>query len=123
MHVVVKSMVDRRVVFLVGCIGTRMGAAIVARNMIANRPIVKEGMILAASAIAAFLLFHFIFGTRKYAFEANGLVWWNNMRPLHAMLLIQFAKWAGEDHPDAWKFLMADAVLGLYFWLNNTYFG
>lgn len=122
----------RAVVFLVGCIGTRVGLALLARAVIgrgggdggggggggarAYYARARVLLVVVAVAIAVGFLGHYLFDTRPVAFEAGGVAWWNALRPVHAGLYIAFAALAARDHPRAWLVLLADALLGLVAW-------
>lgn len=111
-------MFDRRIAFVVGCIGSRTAAALVARRMYTYPPIIRKLLILGAMAIAISLWFHFIFKTREYAIEAQGPVWWNEMRPVHAVMLLLFAQSAVAMQPEAWMYLLADVCIAVTFWVS-----
>jgi len=120
---------QRAIAFLFGCIGTRLGLAMLARASLASpsrlspqrQGILRYGLAVASIAIASGLLFHFLAGTRPDAFEAGGEVWWNTLRPVHAFLYFMFAILAIRDHKSAWMFLLADTILGLVAWITHRF--
>jgi hypothetical protein len=57
-------------------------------------------------------LYLFFTGTRKTgAFGEK--VWWNNLRPVHALLYLLFAYNAIQGKRNAWVYLLVDALIGL----------
>ena len=51
--------------------------------------------------------------------------WWNDLRPVHAILYGLFAWNAINKRAGSWKFLLADAIFGLisfliYHWSNGN---
>jgi len=56
----------------------------------------------------------FLTGSRKTGAEVfGGKIWWNNLRPIHAILYALFAYNAINKNPNSWKILLADVILGL----------
>ena len=109
----------RFLLFLVGCIGSRTLFAMLAKNInVGYLPIL--GYIAMLPAIG-FLYIYFT-GSRKTGLEVGGeKIWWNDLRPLHAVLYFLFAYNAISKHRDAWKYLAVDVVIGLAAFLYHHY--
>jgi hypothetical protein len=54
----------------------------------------------------------YLFDLRPTGIEANGRIWWNNFRPLHAIMYATFAYLAIYNKDQAWLPLLVDAILG-----------
>lgn len=56
----------------------------------------------------------FVSGARTTGAEVFGdKIWWNALRPLHALLYALFAWYAIHGKAHAWQFLAMDALVGL----------
>jgi hypothetical protein len=101
----------RFALFLLGCIPARLGLAYIAK--VASIKVLFYMGILAL-LIATGFMYLFLSGARKTGAEVFGdTIWWNGIRPLHALLYFGFAYRAIGGHRDAWKILLADALIGL----------
>ena len=69
----------------------------------------------------------FLLGLRKTGIETQGSkIWWNNLRPIHALLYFYFAHQAIKKNPDSFKILLLDVIIGLvafliYHYNNNSF--
>jgi hypothetical protein len=108
---------DRTLLFLIGCMGTRFGLAYLAMNAKLNTLNIM-GYIALIPAIG--ILTIYMLGLRKTGIETNGeLIWWNNLRPLHGILWLVFAYLAILGNKDAWIVLLIDTIIGLLAWIIN----
>ena len=101
----------RFLLFLFGCIALRTVFAYVAKTID-----VKYLPYLGALAILPAIGFLYIFFTnsRETGREVFGeKIWWNNLRPLHALLYLTFAYLAFQKKPSAWIPLALDVTIGL----------
>lgn len=101
----------RFLLFLIGCIGTRSLFVYIAKTT----PI-KYLPLLGYLALLPTIGFIYIYitGSRKTGAEVFGeQIWWNDLRPLHALLYGLFAYSAITMKPFAWKFLLLDVIIGL----------
>ena len=101
-------------VFLIGCIGTRVLIAWLAYFYRMKPQILQIMGTLALIPAIGFLLIYFM-GWRKTGPETSGKpIWWNSLRPVHGILYLCFAFCA--LHPSyyriAWIFLALDVMLG-----------
>jgi hypothetical protein len=121
----------RYLLFLIGCMGTRYGLAYLSYNKgnteIGNTKmnINKYISIFTLLAGLGFLIIYFG-GYRKTGLETGGeKIWWNNLRPLHAILYLLFTYmvWFSNDIYKPWKILTLDATIGLvsflYYHISN----
>jgi hypothetical protein len=102
----------RFALFLVGCIGIRTALVYIAKNN-SNENILKI-MGIIALLIAISFLYLFFSNSRTSGLEVFGdKIWWNNLRPVHAILYIAFAYSAFTCNKSAWVFLALDVIIGL----------
>lgn len=113
------SFKERFVLFLVGCIGSRLLFTYIAKNInVEYLPYL--GYIALLPAIG--MLYIYISGSRDYGVEAGGKIWWNSMRPIHSLLLFLFAYNAIIKNKDvAWKIILLDTIIGLGAFINQHF--
>jgi len=109
----------RFILFLVGCMGTRLLFTLVAKNMdIQYLPIL--GYIALLPAFGFFYIY--VTGSRKTGLEVGGdKIWWNYLRPLHSTLYFLFAYNAITKRTNSWKYLAIDTFIGLVAFLYYHY--
>lgn len=114
-----KTIHKRILLFLVGCIGTRSLLVYIAKTVDINYlPILGYLALLPAAGF----LYIFVSGVRKTGLEVFGeKIWWNNLRPIHALLYIIFAYNAIHKNKNAWMILLADVAFGLASFLWHHY--
>lgn len=107
----------RALLFWVGCIGTRVGLAWLAKN----RPGMLPYIGIAALLISIGFTTIFLGGLRKTGPETFGRpIWWDSMRPIHATLYGLVAYNAFNGHGDmASAILGIDVVIGVAAWTYN----
>lgn len=99
----------RRLLFFIGCIGSRS-----LLTYLSSIPS-QYTMLLAiiAAIISMSFLFIYIFDLRKTGLEVFGnRIWWNNLRPVHALLWGIFAYMLANKSVHAWKVLALDTFIG-----------
>ncbi len=108
---------QRVLLFLIGCIGTRTAFAIAAKY--ASPEILQTlGALALLPAIGFFLIY--IFKLRETGPEVFGeKIWWNHLRPIHGTMYLLFAIFALQKKPFAWMFLAADVIFGLLVYLTH----
>ena len=102
----------RMLLFLIGCIGTRLLFVYLAIKL----PLFwLKVMGMLAIIISMGFLTIFIFGLRKTGPETMGdKIWWNSLRPFHALTYLIFGILAIKGiQSEAWKFLLLDVSVGL----------
>jgi hypothetical protein len=105
-------MLPSKLLFLTACIPLRLLLAYLAKIQLANSfPIRAMGFSYLLIGIAMMSIY--FFGLRPTGVEAGGAIWWNRIRPLHAILYFIFAYLALTGSPSAWMVLLADVALGL----------
>jgi hypothetical protein len=108
----------RTVLFLFGCIGLRSFLVYIAYKF----PQALPYMSLPALFIALGFTIIYLGGYRKTGAEVFGdRIWWNSLRPVHALLWASFAYFAFTKRADiAWKILLVDVIIGfLAFTINK----
>jgi len=109
----------RFLLFLFGCIGSRTAIVFIAKN--ATKKYLKYLGYLALLPAIGFI-YLFLTGTRKTGAEVFGdKIWWNDLRPLHSLLYFLFAYNAIYGNTNAWKYLLADVIIGLISFLYFHY--
>jgi hypothetical protein len=109
----------RFLLFLIGCIGTRLLFVYAAKNV---GP--KMLPLLGYAALIPAFGFTYIFftGSRPTGGETFGQpIWWNNLRPVHALLYGLFAYQAINRNSGAWRILLLDVAIGLVSFLAHHY--
>lgn len=104
--------------FLIGCIGLRIAIAIIAKKI--NKKYLPYMAYIALIPALGFLSIY-LGDLRNSGFEAEGAIWWNKLRPIHAIMYILFALYAYKGESWAWIVLLMDALLGLLFWFMRYY--
>lgn len=67
-------------------------------------------------------MYIYLTGSRQTGVEVLGdKIWWNNLRPLHALLYGLFAYNAIKGNPNSWIFLFLDVIIGLISFLTYHY--
>ena len=110
----------RFLLFLICCIGLRSLFVVIAKNID-----IKYLPYLGYLALLPTLGFIYIFATdsRKTGAEVFGeKIWWNNLRPVHALLYGLFAYNAINKNHNAWIYLLIDVLIGLSSFLIFHYF-
>ena len=101
--------------FLIGCVGARSLFVLIAKSI--NTKYLKYLGYLALLPAMGFI-YIFLTGSRQTGAETFGeKIWWNNLRPIHALLYILFAYNAIRGNRKAWLYLLADVLIGLVFFI------
>jgi hypothetical protein len=101
----------RILLFLIGCIGVRLLLVYIAKN-IDIKLLKYMGYITLIPAIG--FIYIYLTGSRKTGPEVFGSkIWWNNLRPIHAILYLLFSYNAIIGNRNAWIYLLIDVLLGL----------
>jgi hypothetical protein len=112
-----KNEYKRILLFLTGCMGSRLALVYVARNA---TPRVLE--VLGVLALLPAIGFFYIYatGSRKTGPEVFGdRIWWNHLRPFHGTMYAVFAVLALFGISSAWIVLLVDAMVGLAAFVNH----
>lgn len=105
----------RIALFLFGCITTRLlTAEIVRRSPPSALPYYGALALLPALGFALI----YAMDLRKSGPETFGEpIWWNNLRPVHALFYTVFAGAAFRQSQYSWAILTTDALFGLASWI------
>lgn len=110
----------RMLLFLFGCIGTRILFVYIAKN-IGLRFLPLLGYLALLPMIG--FIYIYLTGSRQTGAEVfGGKIWWNNLRPVHALLYGLFAYYAINRAGFAWKFLLADVLIGFFAFMMYHYY-
>jgi hypothetical protein len=105
----------RMLLFLLGCIGTRL--LFVYLSYIASPEILKVYGYLAFLPAVSFSLIY-LFGLRRTGGEVFGEpIWWDNLRPVHALLYGLYGASSIGGWSGSWTLLLADVIIGLVSWI------
>jgi len=118
------SIQKRFLLFLCGCIPTRLFLVYIAKTIsLSYLPILGYLALLPAIGFT----YLFLSGTRKSGPETFGdKIWWNALRPIHALFYFLFAYNAIHKIRNGWVYLLYDVILGLssfliYHYINNDF--
>ncbi len=110
----------RFALFLLGCIPTRLAFVYLAKN-ISLQYLQLLGYLALLPAIG--FIYIYLTGSRQTGGETFGdKIWWNNLRPIHALFYFYFAYYAIGGFRNAWVCLFYDVILGLLSFLTFHYF-
>lgn len=107
----------RFLLFLIGCIGSRILFVFISKY-IPNNYLPYLGYI----ALLPMIGFGYIWITnsRKTGPEVMGdKIWWNDLRPIHALLYGLFAYNAINKNENAWIYLLIDVIIGFVSFLRH----
>ena len=111
----------RFLLFLIGCIGTRLLFVYIAKNA---SILYLQWLGYLALLPAGGFVYIYLSGSRKTGAEVFGdKIWWNDLRPIHALLYLLFSYNAIIGNNTAWIYLLVDVIIGLisflFFHLQN----
>jgi hypothetical protein len=106
------NLLKRNLLFLIGCIGTRTLFVLLAKYL--DKKYLPYMGYLALLIASGFTIIYFT-GIRDTGAEVFGdKIWWNNLRPIHALLYFTFAYLAITQNNYAWVPLLFDVLFGLF---------
>ncbi len=106
-----KTIDKRFLLFLFGCIGSRLLLVYIAKN-IDIKLLKYMGYLLLLPAVGFFYIY--LSGTRKTGAEVFGdKIWWNDLRPIHGLLYLLFSYNAINGNKNSWIYLFVDVLFGL----------
>lgn len=109
----------RFLLFLIGCIGSRSFLVYLAKTL-PNKYLNLMGYI--ALIISIGFTYIYFTKTRKTGAETFGdKIWWNDLRPIHAILYGLFAICAINNVRKSWMILLLDVLIGLFSFLKYHY--
>jgi len=96
----------RILLFLIGCMGTRLLLVYIAK--IVNTTWLRYMGYLALLPAIGFI-YIYLFDARKTGGEVFGdKIWWNHLRPVHALFYMLFSYNAIKGNKNAWVYLLMD---------------
>tara|TARA_R110002074_G_scaffold400178_2_gene595047 strand:- start:368 stop:748 length:381 start_codon:yes stop_codon:yes gene_type:complete len=114
-----KTIQKRFLVFLFGCIVVRFLFVVIAAK-VNKKYLPYLGMLSILPAIG--FIYIYLGGYRKTGGETFGQkIWWNNLRPVHAILYLTFAYLAINKSSQSYKPLLIDVLVGLLSFLIYHY--
>jgi len=118
--ILMNNIEKRFLLFIGGCILVRGLLVVVAkRTQRKNLPIL--GYLALIPAIG--FTYIYLTDSRKTGPEVMGdKIWWNDLRPIHALLFFLFAYEAINYKTESYKYLLFDVILGLLAFFNFHYF-
>jgi len=110
------TLYKRYILFLIGCIGSRLILVYIAKNISTN--LLKYlGYFLLIPALG--FTYIYLTDSRKTGKEVFGnKIWWNKLRPIHALLYFIFSYNAIIGNKCAWIYLFIDVLFGLISFLT-----
>ena len=110
----------RMLLFLIGCMGVRFLLVYIVKTVHKTK-LQYMGYLALLPAIG--FIYIFFTGSRKKGNEVFGdKIWWNMLRPIHALLYLLFAYNAITKNSEAWIYLLYDVVLGLISFLTFHFY-
>lgn len=120
---VAMSKQTRIVLFTLGCIPTRLLLAVLAAQ---GKPqsIIQSTLAVLFGTIALGFAVIYTLDIRKTGAEVFGdRIWWNHLRPIHAVMYALAALALVQDRSDiAWKVIVADTLFGLFSFVSFHYY-
>lgn len=114
-----KTIQKRFLVFLFGCIVVRFLFVVIAAK-VNKKYLPYLGMLSILPAIG--FIYIYLGGYRKTGGETFGQkIWWNDLRPVHAILYLTFAYLAINKSSQSYKPLLIDVLVGLLSFLIYHY--
>jgi len=113
------SVQKRFTLFLIGCIGTRALLVLIAKYAPSQYlPLMGYTALMPAIGFT----YIYLTGSRKTGTEVFGdKIWWNDLRPIHALLYFIFAFKAVNRDPFAWVYLAVDVIIGFIAFIRYHY--
>jgi hypothetical protein len=111
------NLFKRNIMFLFGCIVSRLLLVYIVKNI--------DTKYLPYIAVLTFIIamswiIIFVFDLRKTGIEVNNeKIWWNNLRPIHAILYLLFSYSAYNRLETSYIYLLLDVILGLSAFIFN----
>jgi hypothetical protein len=120
-YIQMDKLIVRILLFMIGCMGVRSLFVYVSKNIS-----VEYLPLLGYLALLPAIGFTYIYLTnsRTTGPEVFGdVIWWNYLRPVHALLYTLFACYAISGNKSAWVWLLIDLIVGLVGFLNYHWGG
>ena len=109
---------NKTIKFLIGCIGARLMLTFLAKYINQKN---REKLAYITLLISITFITLYLFDLRKTGAEAEGIIWWNKLRPIHGVLYFLFSIYTFKKEKFSWIFLLIDTILGIIFWYLKYY--
>jgi hypothetical protein len=107
----------RALLFVFGCMGSRL-----LITYLSSIPEYSKKIALVLLLPAIGFIYIYALGLRKTGGETFGdPIWWNNLRPVHALSLLIFSALALSDNSRAWVILLIDTLIGAIAWMLHHF--
>ena len=110
----------RFLVFLLGCIGTRLSLSMLAKYITIDY---LPFLAIITIPISISFMYLYIFGNdradRQLEWLGDKKIWWDDLRPVHSILFMLFSIMAINKSSYSWIVLLLDTTIGLVAWLNH----
>ena len=110
----------RFLVFLLGCIGTRLSLSMLAKYITTDY---LPFLAIITIPISISFMYLYIFGNdradRQLEWLVDKKIWWDDLRPVHYILFMLFSIMAINKSSYSWIVLLLDTIIGLVAWLNH----
>ena len=108
--------IKRIILFMLGCVFTRLFIVYLAKN-IDEEYLPYMGYMALIPAIGFSVIY--LGDLRKTGGEVFGdKIWWNSIRPIHALLYFIFSIMAINKNRNSYKVLLVDVIFGLMAFLS-----
>jgi accessory gene regulator protein AgrB len=109
----------RAILFLCGCIPVRLLFVYIAYYIAYHNTSFLPYLAIPAMIVAIGFISIFMFGLRKTGAETFGQpIWWDRLRPIHALFYLLFSIFAFMGKKEAYIFLAMDVLFGFISYLT-----
>jgi len=109
----------RFIMFIFGCIVARVSLVFLAKN-VSPKYLQLLGFLCLLPALGFLIIY--LGDLRKTGVEVNGSeIWWNELRPVHAVMYLLFAIYAIKKKDFAWIILLLDVCIGVIAFIMYHY--
>ena len=101
----------RFIMFIFGCMVARVSLVLLAKN-VSPKYLLLLGFLCLLPALGFLTIY--LGDLRKTGIEVNGSeIWWNELRPVHAVMYLLFVIYAIKKKDFAWIILLLDVCIGV----------
>ncbi len=111
--------IRRPILFLGLCMTVRLGLTFLARKYPETA---SQYAWMAIIPVIGWLWIYFVSGRDTGPEVFGDKIWWNYLRPVHAILWSAFAYMSYTGHEMAWMALFIDTLIGFTGWLQQAGF-
>lgn len=114
----------RRFLFLCICIPIRFSLIFISKYLKNKKNYKNLFSIMTLIFSLGFLKIYFLgspLADSQLSWAGVEKVWWNDLRIAHGLLYLLFSIFYFLDYENAWYFLLADVLIGLFSFLNHHF--